>query len=220
MNIARFKAGIAFLFVLTLIGWVGVRFATVKSQIIFFDNLHWTAGYATGSLLAWFAHFKTKKFSPVIFWTAIGLSLFTMGQIVWNIQVIKNWMPFPGPSDIFFLSTGPLISIGLWQLARMHMNASARRTLVLDTAMLLVGILTASMLTFLPRQGGYTITQVVVMAAYPLGIMLPSCLAFNLLVTLRARMTQYWLKQSFQSLGICSLKLLLKELKPESRLIS
>lgn len=171
-----------------MLGWVGVRVVESRSAIVFLDNLHWTAGYATGALFAWFAFIKGSRSSPVLRWTAIGLTSLTMGQIIWALQVTADWIPFPGPSDPFFLATGPLIAIGLWQVASARLDIQAKRTLALDTAMLLVGVLTASMLLFIPRQGGFTLLQILVMAAYPLGLMWPTSLALNLLLTLRARL--------------------------------
>jgi diguanylate cyclase (GGDEF)-like protein len=189
LSFARYKTLIAFFFLLTISSWIAVRFTEIKSTVILFDNLHWTAGYATGAMLAWYAALKNAGHTPVIVWTAIGLGILTLGQIVWDVQVLYEWLPFPGPSDIFFIATGPIISIGLWQLANTYLDAHEKKTLALDTAMLLVGVLTASLLIFLPRQGGYSPLQLVVMAAYPLGLMLPACLAVNLLITLRSRMS-------------------------------
>ena len=188
MKLSFYPVGIAVLLTLTLIGWAGVRVAETKSAIVFLDNLHWTAGYATGAMLAWFAFLKGSRSSPVRRWTAIGLTLLTMGQIVWNLQVMADWLPFPGPSDLFFLATGPVIAVGLWQVATSCLELQAKRTLILDTAMLLVGVLTATMLLFIPKQGDFSLMQILVMAAYPLGLMLPTCLALNLLFTLRVRL--------------------------------
>lgn len=191
LKISLYPLGIVVLLLLTLTGWVGVRIAETQSAIVVFDNLHWTAGFACGAMLAWFAYLKGASSSSILRWTAIGLSSLTIGQIVWDIQVAAGWLPFPGPSDLFYLATGPLIAIGLWQVAVTRLDVQAKRTLVLDTSMLLVGVLTASMLLFIPKQGSFSLLQVLVMAAYPLGLMLPTCLALNVLFTLRARMN--WL---------------------------
>ncbi|MBT9538838.1 EAL domain-containing protein [Thiobacillus sp.] len=188
LRFSRYSLGMAMLLTLTLMGWVGVFLAESRSLIAFFDNLYWTTGYACGALLAWHAYLQRARSSPVLRWSTIGLASLTLGQIVWALQVYFEWMPFPGPSDPFFLATGPLIAVGLWQLAASRLDIQAKRILVLDTVTLLVGVLTASMLLFIPRQGDFTLMELLVLAAYPLGLMLPACLALNLLLTVRARL--------------------------------
>lgn len=182
-----YPVALAALFLLTVAGWIGCRAADARPAVVFFDNLHWTAGFATAALLAWCAVRRTPEPSPVVRWAAIGLTILTAGQIIWDIQVRANWLPFPGPSDLLFLATGPAIAIGLWRSASARLDTQQKRTLALDSAMLLVGVLTASLLLFIPRQGSYGLLQLLVMAAYPIGLILPTSLALNLVLTLRAR---------------------------------
>ena len=55
----------------------------------------------------------------------------------------------------------------------------------LDAAVMLVAVFAATLTLFLPRQGSYSFFQVLVMAAYPLGLMAPACLGLILVLTLR-----------------------------------
>ncbi|MHB8471654.1 MAG: putative bifunctional diguanylate cyclase/phosphodiesterase [Gammaproteobacteria bacterium] len=186
MNVIFYRITIATLLTLTVVGWIMVRIAGNPSEVVFFDNVHWSAGFASGAVLAWYALEERNAESPAVHGIAIGLTLLTIGQVVWDVQVLRNWLPFPGPSDLFYLATGPAIAIGLWQSASSRLQIQEKHTLLLDTLMLLVGVLTASMMLFLPQQRSYTLLQLLVMAAYPIGLILPASLAFNLLLTLRA----------------------------------
>jgi signal transduction histidine kinase len=171
----------------TLAGWCGLLFVDDQSTVVVLDNLYWTTGYAAGALLAWRGYLGESGETQICRWSAIGLATLTAAQLIWAYQVATQWTPFPGPSDPFFLSTGPAIAIGLWHIAKQRLDPSAQKAVLLDTATLLVGVLTASLVLFLPRQGHYTFMQLLVMAGYPLGLALPTCLGIILILALRAR---------------------------------
>ncbi len=187
---ARIGAWVPFSLLATAIGWAGVKLSEGKTAMTVFDNLHWTAGYASGALLAlraWSA--ATGDVKTIAGWATVGLCALTVGQLVWDVQVALGWLPFPGPSDLFFVSTGFWISVGLWRVVKGRLETSALRALVLDVMVLLVGTLSISMVLYLPRQGTYTLLQLLVMAAYPVSLALPASLALTLLLSLRCRLS-------------------------------
>ena len=116
-----------------------------------------------------------------------GIACIAVGQLVWNLQLPFSWLPFPGPSDLFFLSCGPLLAVGLWTPGRERLEPSAWRMAKLDAATLLVAVLAATLALFLPRQGGDSLFQVLVMTLYPIGQAAAACLGFVLVLALRAR---------------------------------
>jgi signal transduction histidine kinase/CheY-like chemotaxis protein len=185
------KAGpIAFvaLIALLLIGIVGAR-AGGPASAAFFDNLHWTAGSAAGALLAWRGYVLAQggPHRVAAAWFLAGMVFQTLGQLVWDVETWLGWVPFPGPSDLFYLSLGPALAMGMWCIGRERLPASVWQTAKLDAAMLLVAVFVGTMTLFLPRQGSYSLFQVLVMAAYPLALMAPACLGLILVLTLRAR---------------------------------
>lgn len=176
---------------LTVAGWVGVALANVKPWVVFFDNLHWTAGYSAGALLAWRRLESNGGTTHVIGrWTAYGLTALAIGQLVWDAQVAFDWVPFPGPSDLFFLLLGPLMAVGLFQHMRAQLSGAALRVVLLDTAALWLGLLTACLILFLPRQGENSLLQLIVLLAYPLGQFMAFCLIVVLVLSLRLQRTR------------------------------
>jgi signal transduction histidine kinase/ActR/RegA family two-component response regulator len=173
---------------LTLTGMVGVRLAQGGSRV-FFDNLHWTCAYAAAALLASRATLQAP--SPLdrhaARWMTVGMLCLMGGQMVWNIQILLLWTPFPGPSDLFFLGMGPLLTVGLWLMGRARLNVTARQAVLLDTLACVTAILAATMALFLPRQGVYSLFQVCVMAGYVISVITPACLGVILALTTRAR---------------------------------
>lgn len=187
ISAAALTRAINVLLLTTLAGWCGLLVASEVSTIVVLDNLYWTTGYTAGALLAWRGYLSGHGEPQICRWSSIGLTTLVIAQLIWAVQVATQWTPFPGPSDPFFLSTGPAIAIGLWQMSRQRLESSAHKAVLLDTATLLVGVLTISLVLFLPRQGSYTFVQLLVMAGYPLGLALPTCLGIILILALRAR---------------------------------
>ena len=97
MGSRRFYIALVALIGLTLLGCVGAR-AARGPVVVLFDNIHWTAGYAAGALLAWRGYALARQ-SPrqgTAAWFLGGMLLLTLGQLVWDLQVWFGWLPFPG----------------------------------------------------------------------------------------------------------------------------
>ncbi|MBI5721463.1 MAG: response regulator [Burkholderiales bacterium] len=188
MNARTYEATLWALLALTLLGVAGARLGAAPWQAAF-DNLHWTAGYAAGTLLAWrgWAEARDALTRAAKRWFFAGMVLLTIGQLVWDLQVAIDWLVFPAPSDLFFLSLGPALTVGLWTIGRTRLGAGEWRVARLDSATMLVAVLAASLALFLPRQGSYGALQIAVMAAYAVGLMAPVCLGLTLILALRAR---------------------------------
>jgi signal transduction histidine kinase/ActR/RegA family two-component response regulator len=188
MNAALSRVGIPALLLLTAAGWIGTR-TMAGSAVVFFDNLHWTAGYFAAVLLAAGGPRLARATTTPEprHWFVGGLACLAAGQVIWNIQIALHWLPFPGPSDLFFLSYGPAMTVGLWIIGRERLGPTQWRMAKLDAATLLVAVLAATMALFLPRQGANSLYQILAMAAYPIGQMAAACLGFVLVLALRAR---------------------------------
>ena len=182
---------------LLLTGLTGVLFGIVGALLShdtywlqFFDNLHWTCAYAVGALLAWqgvrMARERGDSTTPW-WWFCMGLVSYTVAQLIWAAQVYVDWTPFPGPSDPFFLILGPAFTVGIYTYGRPHFNKAEWHIVLLDTALLLVAMLVATMALYLPRQGSYSWFQLCVMAAYPAGFWAAASLGLMIMLEMRAR---------------------------------
>jgi hypothetical protein len=67
----------------------------------FFDNLHWTATTAPVSTaaLGWLAWRRALEPGQrdLLFWMALGVTGYALGQVVWDVQVALDYLPFPAP---------------------------------------------------------------------------------------------------------------------------
>jgi signal transduction histidine kinase/CheY-like chemotaxis protein len=172
---------------LTAVALAGVRFVPPPWDLLF-DNAHWTFGFLTGALMAaqgWRDE-SDARMRNAKGWMAAAMLSMVMGQMAWNVQAATDWLPFPSPADAFFVSIGPLAAVGLWQLGSQRLSPAAWRTARLDALAMVGAIVAASLALFLPSQGTHSPLQMAVLAAYPVALMAPTCLAIILVLTLRA----------------------------------
>jgi signal transduction histidine kinase len=189
MGTRGFALSLAACLALTLVGLIGVRNVDPQ-RVAGFDDLHWTAACAAAVLLAWRGLALAQD--PVIRrcerWFVAGMVAMLLGQVTWDVQDVLAWKIFPGPADVIWLAVGPALAAGLWQIGRARLGNTERRMVGLDTATLLLAGLAATFALFLPRQGPYSLFQILIMAASAVGLMAPPCLALILILALRLRL--------------------------------
>lgn len=169
-------------------GFIGARTATDTAWIVFFDNLHWSASTLAAALVVWDAidHAPTYLRQPLRY-MAMGFTSYAVAQWVWNAQVWLHWQSFPSPADVLYLLLGPFMTAGLWHWGRNQLDTSGRRLVLLDTAILLMAVLTASLALYLPKLETTSALQLTTLMAYPLLLMAPACLGMVLMLSLRIR---------------------------------
>ncbi|MEK8087290.1 ATP-binding protein [Aquabacterium sp. A3] len=189
MNTHLFRWLLGLGLLLTLTGLVGVRLAPAPLNLLL-DNLHWSAAFASCALMAWRGWQDEPDADTRVAkgWLTMAALSLVLGQVAWNLQVYTDWLPFPSPADVFFISIGLLASAGLWRFGMARLPAPQWRIVRLDAAALLLAFVAATLALFLPSRGQFSLLQVAVMAAYPIALMAPVCLAVVLALTLRARL--------------------------------
>jgi len=143
-------------------GIVGTRVAPARWGVVF-DNLHWTAGYVTGALLAilgWRRATGVTRRARGNF--ALALTACTVGRLLWDAQGAIGWNPFPGPSDAAFLMLGPGLIAGLMPRGK-EVRVAAR----LDATALTIAVATLTLALYLPRSGKFDSVTTTVLVAYP-----------------------------------------------------
>lgn len=158
------------------------------------DNVHWTVSYATAAALAWMStrHAATLEERAPRRMFALGLSSYTIGQILWDIQVYIGWNPFPGPSDFFYLLLGIFFFCGLYVTLR-HGRAAQVRAALLDAAALSAVVIAAALAVYLPRRGETGLLPLAVMVAYPSLMLSAVSLGIILIPTMRLRPSPAWI---------------------------
>lgn len=171
-----------------VIGTLGIRLSPNSSWIRFFDNLHWTSGTVAAAILAWLS---LKRAAPTetksVFWFALGLSGYAVGQILWDIQSAIAYTSFPAPSDLFYLWLGPCMAVGLLLEIRAHTAATERKSIWLDALTLTVAMLTLILTLYLPKRGETALLPLVILIAYPATLFGAASLALTMIPALRQR---------------------------------
>jgi PAS domain S-box-containing protein len=157
------------------------------------DNVHWTTSYTAAAVLAWLGAWRAGAAERVPRrWFAWGLSSYAVGQVLWDLQVLSGWNPFPAPSDLFYLALGPCGVLGLLAHLRAQTARAQLRVVLLDTAGLAVAALALTLALYLPRRGQTGATQLAFMVAYPLGMLAAACVALVMVPILKLRLDWRW----------------------------
>jgi signal transduction histidine kinase/CheY-like chemotaxis protein len=160
----------------------GTRLAETAAGVRFFDNAHWTLGYATGALLAWTGW--RRRPSPARLCFLFGTGSYLAGQLLWDLQVASGWNPFPGPSDLFFIALGPWLAVGFaFELARSR--PATLWAAGLDLFGMSAAALACTLSLYLPKSGESTLLVTATLAAYP--VVLSMALGTGLVALLARR---------------------------------
>jgi diguanylate cyclase (GGDEF)-like protein/PAS domain S-box-containing protein len=155
------------------------------------DNLHWTASCLAGAALAWLGqHQMSQRHARGGWWMALGLSVYALGQLVWDLQVYTGLTLFPAPSDALYLWLGPLVAVGLVRVLQAHTLPSQRRAAWIDTLLLAMALTVLLLALYLPSRGDTPLLPLLVLLAYPIGQLVPVSLLVVMVLTLRLRPTQ------------------------------
>ncbi|MCE9598135.1 MAG: PAS domain S-box protein [Spirochaetia bacterium] len=172
---------------------VAIQFSEDQITKRILDNIHWTVSYIGAAMLAAYGAFHAParvRSARICF--AFALSSYTIGQILWDIQVLIDWNPFPGPSDIFFLGLGAGCLFGLILTFR-SIEIRESRDVPLDAVAFAVTVLAFSLAAYLPRRGDMSNLQLAVLILYPLGLLSAGALGIILPLSMRLRLNVRWL---------------------------
>jgi signal transduction histidine kinase/ActR/RegA family two-component response regulator len=164
---------------------VSTRVAQNVTAVRFWDNVHWTASYATAAALAYLSSRRaTGATRRARTWFAAGILALLCGQLLWDIQVAVGWNPFPGPSDGLFVLLGPLFFAGVISLTR-EQSAARRVAVALDGTGIGLSVLGLTLAAYLPRQGDFPAFTMAVLVAYPTALLTATGLLFLVAVELK-----------------------------------
>jgi diguanylate cyclase (GGDEF)-like protein/PAS domain S-box-containing protein len=158
------------------------------------DNIHWTFATTTAAVLSVLAlrcsepgsrHWRR--------WLASGWVAYALGQLVWDVQVAIDYNGFPSPSDFFYLLLGPCVIIGLWSGLSVMTTALQRRIIALDMLIFGSAGIMLVLALYLPRSGGTDLLSLAVLIAYPAALLAATAAALLTVISLRLRVTGYWL---------------------------
>ncbi len=172
----------------TLTGAIGIRLAQDTSWIRIFDNLHWTTSTSTAAIVAWLV-FRSASVADRkgLFWIALGLTGYAVGQILWDVQVALAYTGFPAPSDLFYLWLGLCVIIGLLKEISRYTTPSQRKMAWLDATILTVALLTLVLALYLPKRGDTSWLPMLVLIAYPTTLLAAAITALSMIPSLRLR---------------------------------
>ena len=189
-----------------LAGVAGIHLAQDALWIRFFDNLHWTAGTLMAAVFAWLGVRSQKaERARGLRWIAVGLTVYAVGQVIWDIQTLFGYDGFASPSDLFYLCLGPCVAAGLLIEAFRLADRVQRTTLLLDASILAIAAMMLVLLLYLPKSGEMPLLPQLLLVAYPVSLFTAACIGLIAVPTLRLKFSwSYWLfLVSLISTGVC-----------------
>src|SRR5580700_5812973 len=92
---------------------IGQHLTDNVALIRILDNARWTTDCLLASLLTFLGRREAEKEDRrARLWFFLGWFIYAIGQISWDIQTAVGWNPFPAPSDLFYLSLAPCLTVG------------------------------------------------------------------------------------------------------------
>ena len=147
---------------------IGQHLTDNVAIIRFLDNARWTTDCLLASLLTFLGRREAaKEDRRARHWFFLGWFIYTIGQISWNMQTAIGWNPFPAPSDLFYLSLGPCLTIGLLSVLLKGLAKGEARAVILDFAGIVVMALTLTLALYLPLWGNTSVLANVAAVLYP-----------------------------------------------------
>ncbi|MFN4117075.1 MAG: putative bifunctional diguanylate cyclase/phosphodiesterase, partial [Inhella sp.] len=173
-----------------------------RAQLL--DNLAWDIAFGAAALLAWLgardAGGIADRQARLSF--ALGLGALAIGQLVFHLQVVIGWNPFPAPSDALFLLMGVGFMVGFGRLLALQMPGARGAVIVLDVAGAALATLTLSLTLYLPYAGDSSGLQLAVMCAYPVLLIGAASVAVVARLHLRQRGSVAWNAVTIGLLGL------------------
>lgn len=196
-NVPHFNSGLMLVsLVIVLAAWSQAAMQPAGAFAVLLDNVHWTVAYSAAAWMTWNAAAEPGlsvglRRARIAF--AAGLGALSLGQAIWDIQVYSNWLPFPGPSDAFFLLLGPAFLAGFVGVLRQNLPSGRWRVLWLDVGGFALGALALTLTLYLPLAGANNLLQMTVLCAYPVVLLSAAATALMMQLHLRHRWGLRWL---------------------------
>ncbi|HEY0840930.1 MAG TPA: GAF domain-containing protein, partial [Vulgatibacter sp.] len=110
----------------------------VGGQAVLWENAHWTVAALAAALLAYLGYRRSQPGERAARGLVVlGLGMYLIGQLAWNLQVVLGIVTVPAVSDVFFLGSAVPIVWGFLHGARARMSAAERTALAIDSVLLL-----------------------------------------------------------------------------------
>jgi signal transduction histidine kinase/CheY-like chemotaxis protein len=172
--------------------FVAARLSGNPAVVQLLDYLHWTVSATAAAALAWLgARCATGHDRAPRRWFAYGLTSNLLGQLLWDVQGITQWVPIPNLVDVLFLGLGPCFAFGLIATLRTRSPVLSRPFLLDVTALALV-TLTLTLILYLPRREAMDALQLGILVSYPISLLTPGFVGAVLAPTLRWRLEPRW----------------------------
>jgi|GEM_PF-3444514 len=167
--------------------------SAVHTTRVIFDNVQWTIAQFGAALLAWLGYRHTHdEDRSTRRWFFFGLSSYALGQLLWDVQVLIGYTPFPAPSDVFYAACAPCIAIGLWLAVQRRVQPARAHLLLLDIIMLGVQTLAIILVIYMANMPVVSPPQLLGLAVYPIVMFGTAIVALMMAAALGMRLAWRW----------------------------
>ena len=177
-----------------LVGVMGGWLARSDEWLRFFENLHWSFASVVAAILCWLGmQVRSATQDLGHWWFAVGMSVYALGQIVWDLQQwLLDYQRFPSSSDLFYLWLGPCLGIGLFQLVSQRVSPNQLSFFSLDCVVSVVAAVALVMVFYLPKQGRMDVVPIMFLVALPSSLFAAMGMGIVTILTLHLRLTLAW----------------------------
>lgn len=156
------------------------------------DNTHWTICYFAGLLLAWIALKEApSNVRPTLRWFLFAMLSLFLGQLTWDIEVWMDWIPFPAPSDLFFLGFGACLLVGVGQSVFRTLPKLNAMIVVMDTIIIASSALALTLLLYIPNSEHIPPLQLATLVAYPVLLLTAAIFGFLACIHMRIKINAF-----------------------------
>lgn len=187
---AGFIAGGGLLVLLLLFGLTATN---ALGQAALWENAHWTVSVLVATPLAYLGYRRAPPEERVARGgIALGVFLYLVGQVAWDLQIVFDVLTVPAVSDVFFLGSVVPIVLGLTHAFRSRLSPAERTAFGIDAAtvtalvtlIVVAGYGSTALITAAPLAG-------VVLLLYPIAFV--SASGIGALGGLQLRIAPAWL---------------------------
>jgi PAS domain S-box-containing protein len=134
----------------------------------FLDNVRWSIDCILATALTFLGWREAAaEDRRARYWFFLGWLAYAVGQVFWDTQVAVGWNPFPGPSDLFYISLPLFLCVGFLTVLLKGLTKGEIRAVVLDLAGIVVMSLTLTLALYLPLWGSASVPVTVTAMLYP-----------------------------------------------------
>jgi PAS domain S-box-containing protein len=168
--------------------FLGARYSSNATFAHICNNLQWTIANCFAPVLAWLGYRIAPAADRIACrWFAIAMTSYGIGQIGFDLSEWTGSTLIP--ANAFYLTCGPLVGVGFWQVLKAYALPGQIRSAMLDSLALTIAVLGITLSIYLVDDTASTPMELATMAAFPISMLGCSLFGVVLMLVLQLRLS-------------------------------